>query len=88
MVAYDGLGMFLDDYYIASDAQQLETSRLGDTYEINEKLTTLYAKLDFDDEFGPGMLLGNVGLQYQQSTRINRVQYLHRSGPLCAGRPA
>ena len=43
----------------------LETSRLGDTYEINEKLTTLYAKLDFDYEFGPGILLGNVGLQYQ-----------------------
>ena len=65
VVAYDGLGMYLDDYYIASDAQQLETSRLGDTYEINEKLTTLYAKLDFDYEFGPGILLGNVGLQYQ-----------------------
>jgi len=64
VVAYDGLGMFLDDYYIASDAQELETSRLGDSYTVNEKLTTLYAKFDFDAEFGPGMLLGNVGLQY------------------------
>ena len=65
VVAYDGLGMFFDDYYIASDAQELETARLGDTYKIHEKLTTLFAKLDFDAEFGPGMLLGNVGLQYQ-----------------------
>ena len=65
VVAYDGLGMFFDDYYIASDAQELETGRLGDTYEVNEKLTIVYAKLDFDAEFGPGMLLGNVGLQYQ-----------------------
>ncbi len=65
VVAYDGLGMFTDGYYIASDAQQLETSRLGDSYTINEKLTTFYTKLDFDVEFGPGMLLGNVGLQYQ-----------------------
>jgi iron complex outermembrane receptor protein len=75
VVAYDGLGMFLDDYYIASDAQQLETSRLGDTYKIDEKLTTLYAKLDFDAEWGPGMFLGNVGLQYlhvdQSSTGFN-----------------
>ena len=67
VVAYDGLGMFLDDYYIASDAQELETGRLGDTYDIKEKLTTLYAKLDFDAEFGPGILLGNVGLQYQHT---------------------
>lgn len=65
IVAYDGLGMFQDGYYIASDAQELETARLGDTYKINEKLTTVFAKLDFDAEFGPGMLLGNVGLQYQ-----------------------
>mgnify|MGYP001825671199 FL=1 len=64
VVAYDGLGMFFDGYYIASDAQELETGRLGDSYTVNEKLTTFYAKLDFDAEFGPGMLLGNVGLQY------------------------
>ena len=64
VVAYDGLGMFFDDYYIASDAQELETSRLGDSYTVDEQLTTLYAKLDFDYEFGPGILLGNVGLQY------------------------
>jgi len=65
VVAYDGLGMFFDNYYIASDAQELETARLGDTYKIKEKLTTVFAKLDFDYEFGPGILLGNVGLQYQ-----------------------
>ncbi len=65
VVAYDGLGMYKNGYYIASDAQELETGRLGDSYTVKEKLTTLYAKLDFDDEFGPGMFLGNVGLQYQ-----------------------
>ncbi|HEY5776066.1 MAG TPA: TonB-dependent receptor plug domain-containing protein, partial [Xanthomonadales bacterium] len=61
VVAYDSLAMFDDGYYIATDAQQLETKRFGDTYEVNEKLTTLFAKLDFDVEVGPGMLLGNVG---------------------------
>jgi iron complex outermembrane receptor protein len=65
VVAYDGLGMFFDGYYTASDAQELETGRLGDSYTVNEKLTTFFAKLDFDVELGPGMLLGNVGLQYQ-----------------------
>ena len=64
VVAYDGLGLFFDNYYIASDAQELETSRLGDSYTVDEQLTTFFAKLDFDYEFGPGILLGNVGLQY------------------------
>ena len=65
VVAYDGIGMYLDGYYTASDAQELETGRLGDTYTVNEKLTTFFAKLDFDMEMGGGMLLGNVGIQYQ-----------------------
>jgi iron complex outermembrane receptor protein len=63
-VAYDGLSMYLNDYYIASDAQQLETKRFGDTYTVDETVTTLFAKLDFDVDMGPGMLYGNVGLQY------------------------
>ncbi|MBT8076911.1 MAG: TonB-dependent receptor, partial [Gammaproteobacteria bacterium] len=65
VVAYDGLGMFFDGYYTASDAQELETGRLGDSYTVNEKLTTFFARLDFDVEFGSGILLGNVGIQYQ-----------------------
>ena len=31
---------------------------------MSEKLTTLFAKLDFDTDLGRGMLYGNVGLQY------------------------
>jgi iron complex outermembrane receptor protein len=64
VVAYDSIAMFDNGYYIASDAQQLETKRFGDTYEVSEKLTTLFAKLDFDTDLGRGMLYGNVGLQY------------------------
>jgi iron complex outermembrane receptor protein len=64
VVAYDSIRMFDEGYYIASDAQLLETKRFGDTYEIDEKLTTLFAKLDFDTDLGQGMLYGNVGLQY------------------------
>lgn len=64
VVAYDGLRMFNDGYYIATDAQTLETKRFGDTYEVNEELTTLFAKLDFDTELGSGMFYGNFGLQY------------------------
>ncbi len=64
VVAYDSLAMFDNGYYIATDAQTLETKRFGDTYEIKEKVTTFFAKLDFDTNLGGGMLYGNVGLQY------------------------
>lgn len=64
VVAYDSLAMFDDGYYIATDAQQLETKRYGDTYEVKEQLTAFFAKLDFDTNLGNGMLYGNIGLQY------------------------
>jgi len=64
VVAYDSLAMFDSGYYIATDAQMLETKRFGDTYEIQEKLTTFFTKLDFDTNLGNGMLYGNIGLQY------------------------
>jgi len=67
VVAYDSLRMFNEGAYIATDAQTLETKRFGDTYEVHEKLTTLFAKLDFDTDLGNGMLYGNVGLQYVHS---------------------
>ncbi len=64
VVAYDGLGLYNSGYYIASDAQELETGRLGDTYTVNEKITTYFVKFDFDMDLGRGMLYGNVGGQY------------------------
>jgi len=64
VVAYDGLGLYNSGYYIASDAQELETGRLGDTYTVDEKLTTFFAKVDFDTELAGNMLYGNVGVQY------------------------
>ena len=64
VVAYDGLGLYDSGYYIASDAQELETGRLGDTYTVDEEIYTWYVKMDFDTELGRGMLYGNVGVQY------------------------
>jgi iron complex outermembrane receptor protein len=64
IVAYDGLGLYNSGYYIASDAQELETGRLGDTYTVDETITTYFVKFDFDMDLGGGMLYGNVGGQY------------------------
>lgn len=67
VIAYDGIAMFDSGYYIASDAQQLETGRLGDTYTVEEELTTLFVKAEFDTELGNIPVTGNFGLQYVQT---------------------
>ena len=67
VVAYDSFAMFQNGYYIATDAQLLETKRFGDTYTVSEELTNLYAKLDFDIDIGRGMFYGNIGIQYLHS---------------------
>ncbi|WP_341938086.1 TonB-dependent receptor [Marinimicrobium sp. C2-29] len=59
MVAYDGVGMYRDGVYDEIDATEFETSRLGDTYEVNEEVVTAYAKADFET----GILSGNIGVQ-------------------------
>ncbi len=64
VVAYDGLAPFNDGTYILNDAGLLEPDRIGDTYEVKEEVITLYAKADFETEFGDMLLTGNIGLQY------------------------
>lgn len=64
VVAYDGFAPYNDGTYKLNDAGLLEPDRLGDTYVVNEEVTTLYAKTDFDTELAGMPLTGNIGLQY------------------------
>jgi iron complex outermembrane recepter protein len=63
MIAYDALGLYQSSYYTAWDAAQLQTDRLGDTYNIQETLLTGFVSLDFDTEWGNVPVSGNVGVQ-------------------------
>jgi len=63
IVAYDGMGMYDSGYYAASDASMLQPDRLGDTYTIDEELTTGYVKFEFDTVAGDIPINGNFGLQ-------------------------
>lgn len=63
VLAYDSLSLFNSGFYTSTDASLLDTTRLGDTYTVNEKLTTLYSKLTIDTEVGDMFLRGNIGLQ-------------------------
>ena len=63
MVAYDGVGLYNDGVYTEIDATQYETARIGDTYEVSEKITTAYGLANFET----GILTGNIGLQIVSS---------------------
>lgn len=63
VLAYDSLSLYNDGFYTETDAQLLDTARLGDTYTVNEEITTAYAKLTVDTEIGDMFLRGNIGVQ-------------------------
>ncbi|WP_016955447.1 TonB-dependent receptor [Catenovulum agarivorans] len=64
VVAYDGFAPYFDGTYVLNDAGLLEPDRLGDTFVVNEEVTTLYTRLDFDTEFAGFPVKGNLGLQH------------------------
>jgi iron complex outermembrane receptor protein len=77
VVAYDGFAPYEDGEYTMNDAGLLEPDRLGDTYVVEEEVTTLYVKGDFAIEFNGLPVMGNVGVQYvqtdQSSTGFNGI---------------
>ncbi|QYF91814.1 TonB-dependent receptor [Massilia sp. PAMC28688] len=79
VVAYDAQGLINSGAYRRWDAQQLETDRLGDTYTIKEKVTTLFAKADFEGQLGSFNTFGNMGLQFI-NTRQSATGFLSVTG--------
>ncbi|GAA6184068.1 MULTISPECIES: TonB-dependent receptor [Aliiglaciecola] len=71
VVAYDGFAPYQDGEYTLNDAGLLEPDRLGDTYVVEEEVTTLYAKVDFATELGDFPVMGNVGVQYVQTDQTS-----------------
>lgn len=63
MIAYDSLGLYRSGYYLETDAGRYETARLGDSYTVDETVTTLFAMADLEAWIGDSRLSGNAGLQ-------------------------
>ncbi|MBP8226509.1 MAG: TonB-dependent receptor, partial [Pararheinheimera sp.] len=64
IVAYDGFAPFRDGTYTLNDAGLLEPDRLGDSFNVEEEVTTFYIKGDFENEIAGVPYTGNIGLQY------------------------
>jgi iron complex outermembrane receptor protein len=73
MVAYDGIGLYKNGFYREIDAGNYETDRKGDTYTIDEQVTTIFAMTNLE----AGQLTGNFGVQVvstdQQATGYDSV---------------
>lgn len=59
MVAYDGIGLYKSGFYREIDAGNYETDRKGDTYTIDEQVTTAFVMANLE----AGDLSGNFGVQ-------------------------
>ncbi|MDO3384446.1 TonB-dependent receptor [Gilvimarinus sp. SDUM040013] len=80
IVAYDSLGLYQSGFYAETAAEDLETGRKGDTYTVNEEITTLYAMADLAADFGAVEMTGNLGLQYVD-TEQNATGFGSYTGP-------
>jgi iron complex outermembrane receptor protein len=70
MIGYDALAMYRDDFWQPINSIDDPNANNGDrfnnvanTWEVNEKLTTLYVKFGIDTEIGSLPLRGNIGVQ-------------------------
>ena len=67
VVAYDGYAPYKDGYYYQTSAANLEPDRLGDSYIVNEKISTLFVQGDFSTDIGSFDVFGNVGVQFVET---------------------
>jgi len=63
ILGYDSIGLYQSGFYTNTDASLSDTERKGDSYEIDEKVLTAYAKLDIEAELGNILVSGNLGVQ-------------------------
>lgn len=70
IIGYDALAMWRDGFWEAINSVDDPNANSGDrinnvmnTWEVNEKLTTVFVKLGIDTELGSLPLRGNIGVQ-------------------------
>lgn len=68
-IAYDSLGLYNSGGYTATDAARLETGRMGDSYTVDEQVTTLFAMADLTTSIGDIEVTGNAGFQFVDTTQ-------------------
>lgn len=63
VVAYDALAVINSDFYTKTSAAELEPTRLGDTYTVDEKVWQPFVMANFDTDANGVRIFGNIGAQ-------------------------
>ncbi len=71
VVAYDGNAPYDNGYYVQNNGGFLEPDRFGDSYVVEEEVTTFYIQADFETELGGFEVFGNVGAQYVSTDQVS-----------------
>lgn len=69
VVAYDGNAPYNNGYYTQNDGEWLEPDRFGDSYVVEEEVTTFYIQADFETEIGDILVTGNIGGQFVDTSQ-------------------
>ncbi len=62
--SYDSFALLNAGFYTLTDENQTSNNRAINTWSVTEKVTTAFAKVDFESEVGGKLMTGNFGLQY------------------------
>jgi iron complex outermembrane receptor protein len=92
IIGYDALAMYRDGFWSPINSIDDPNANSGDrinnvmnTWEVNEKLTTVFVKADINTEVGGHALLGNIGVQ---AVTADQTSELHlANSPIPANTP-
>ncbi|GGB58402.1 TonB-dependent receptor [Shewanella inventionis] len=69
MLSYNALALYNAGIYNSLDASTVQPERSTNTWQVEEKVSTLYVKADFETEIGDMPLTGNFGVQAVQTNQ-------------------
>jgi iron complex outermembrane receptor protein len=88
MIGYDAIGLYNSGFFINNDARTDVTANSGDrtsdytnTWNVTEKLTTPYIKLDIDTHMFGVALTGNIGVQAQHADQSADITFVSNIDP-------
>lgn len=87
IIGYDALAMYRDDFWETINSIDDPNANANDrannvqnTWQVDEKLTTVYVKVGIDTEVGSLPLRGNLGVQAIQADQVSHLHLANAQG--------
>ena len=89
MIGYDAIGLYRSGFFNTIDSRFNLAGNANDraasyyrTWDVTEKLTTPYVKLDIDSQLFGAALTGNIGVQAQRADQSANITYVTGVDPI------